>query len=119
MPSTPIYAFSQGRIAKEKDRLRSTTLRRMRQCIFSFFVLPLFEGYIPSQSHTEKKLSPLLLRKAVQGNLEGGDEIVAVLHAAADTHEAVGDADLHAVLARHVGVGHDGRAGDDALRGSR
>mmetsp|Transcript_31002 Transcript_31002/g.95760 ORF Transcript_31002/g.95760 Transcript_31002/m.95760 type:complete len:455 (-) Transcript_31002:40-1404(-) len=53
--------------------------------------------------------------QVVEGLLEGGDEVLGVLEAARDADEAVGDADLGAVLREHVGVRHHGRARDDGL----
>ena len=51
--------------------------------------------------------------KGVKRLLERGDEADVVLDAAGDPDKTVPD--LEPVLGTHVGVGHDGGAGDDAL----
>ena len=48
-----------------------------------------------------------ILFEAVQGELEGLDEIHRVLDATRHAHKPVGDTNLEAILFQHVGVRHD------------
>src|SRR5688572_11115991 len=73
---------------------------------------------IPANSARRCTRSTMALRRELcrrQCLLEVGDEIVHVLDADRQPHEAVADAELRAHVGRDRGMGHDGRVLDEAL----